>query len=112
MRVQHYLIALALGMAAGTVAGLVISEFRFILLGFFLGPTLGYGIGDLIKRAVKGRYGLGLALVSSLGIVGGMLIGSVFAYGGIIPGALGLLMNPTAWILAIFAMPSAWWRLR
>ena len=76
---SYYTRALGIAVAGGIVGGLLWALFTYILSGIPFFPSLaaigvGYGIGELISRAVNRKRGAGLAWIAACSLVLAFLI--------------------------------------
>jgi hypothetical protein len=79
VRPSYYARAITVGVASGIVGGLLWALFTFILGGIPFFPSLaalgvGYGIGEVISRAVNRKRGTGLAWIAAGSITLAFLI--------------------------------------
>ncbi len=113
--VRDYLIAGLVGLALSTIAGLFmpfITRFGFFgfFLAFFIGPSVGAGIADLMGRVVRKR-GRGLGILAGACLVLGVMLGGVILTQHPL-GAFSLVLNFVTLIYLVLGVGAAVARLQ
>ena len=107
---RDYLVAGMVGLALGTLAGLIMTFIGgFWLISLFLGPTIGAGIADVMFRTVRKR-GKGMATLASACLVLGAMLAGVLLTRNLL-GIMAILNFGTLIYLALGAS-GAFYRLR
>jgi hypothetical protein len=87
-------IGAALGMAVvvGLAWGFVNSLFSFIYLNLIIAAGVGYAIGEVVSLSVNRKRGIPLAVIGSVAVVIGYLVG-IFTFGEVPSLGLGLILD-------------------
>lgn len=116
---RHYVLGLAAGLAAATLAGLAFTLVRGIVFGFFLlllaGPAAGGFVAQAMNRATGYRKGTGLALMAAVVIALGYLVGAglfvlvigFLEFGTLVIPSTQIFADPLALLYLILAAGSA-----
>ena len=109
----HYLRAVGASVGVGVVVGLVWSSVPGFF-SLFIGPLVGYAVGESVSFSANRRRSLGLKLVAGIGVLLAFLVSRVadyllFAFGALFSGAAGpLVALLTAAVVSTLASPFAW----
>jgi hypothetical protein len=87
-------IGAALGMAVviGLAWGFVNSLFSFIYLNLIIAAGVGYAIGEVVSLSVNRKRGIPLAVIGSVAVVIGYLVG-IFTFGEVPSLGLSLILD-------------------
>jgi hypothetical protein len=87
-------IGTALGMAVvvGLAWGFVNSLFSFIYLNLIIAAGVGYAIGEVVSLSVNRKRGIPLAVIGSVAVVIGYLVG-IFTFGEVPSLGLSLILD-------------------
>ena len=104
----QFLLAFLVAYGCSTLAALL-AAFTFIFVIFYA-PVAGTLIGKAIIQVVKGKRGVPLAVVASVGIAAGALLPvSTLLLGGSV---FSQLFNPFIWIYIALAISGVWYWLK
>lgn len=104
----QYLLAFGVAYGCSLLGALLATFIAFFVL--FYAPVAGTIIGKAIVRVVKGKRGVPLAVVASLGVAAGALFPvSTLLWGG---PATSHLFNPFLWIYIALAISGVWFWLK
>lgn len=101
---------LAFGIAFGcSILGALLAGFAWLFVLLYA-PVAGTLIGKAVVRAVKGKRGIPLAVVTSLGVAAGALLPvSTLLWGG---SAAAHFLSPFVWIYIAFAVSGVWYWIK
>jgi hypothetical protein len=113
---SHHLLGFLAGLAASTVAGIVIAAFLPYILSWLAGPVAGVFVSQAMDWATGHKRGLGLAILCGLAVVLGYLLGASvpLVLANPHPSTLAAWLNPYHWniVYLLLAVLFASGRLR